>query len=125
MVSKGQFVGLDWNHITRLHSQALTGTQEVKNSLTASRCHLKAYPRCGQPTSKVTVIFLTFTSEDVCCYIRNVKSFKSTFFATCVVLSCLLAQFMFFFLSNFLRKKIQMNVSKNRTWNVVSAVGVV
>ena len=45
MVSKGQFVGLDWNRITRLHSQVMTGTQEVKNSLTASRCHLKAYPR--------------------------------------------------------------------------------
>ena len=25
MVSKGQFVGLDWNHITRLHSQVMTG----------------------------------------------------------------------------------------------------
>ena len=31
MVSKGQFVGLDWNHITRLHSQEMIGTQEVKN----------------------------------------------------------------------------------------------
>ena len=28
MVSKGQFVGLDWNRITRLHSQVMTGTQE-------------------------------------------------------------------------------------------------
>ena len=27
MVSKGQFVGLDWNRITRLHSQVMTGTQ--------------------------------------------------------------------------------------------------
>ena len=26
MVSKGQFVGLDWNRITRLHSQVKTGT---------------------------------------------------------------------------------------------------
>ena len=56
MVSKGQFVGLDWNRITRLHSQVMTGTQEVKNSLTASRCHLKAYPRCDQPTSKVSIL---------------------------------------------------------------------
>ena len=40
---QGQFVGLDWNRITRLHSQVMIGTQEVKNSLTASRCHLKAY----------------------------------------------------------------------------------
>ena len=40
-----------------------------------------------------------------------------SFFATCVVLSCLWTQFVFFFfLFNFLRKKIQMNVSKNRTW---------
>ena len=43
MVSKGRVVGLDWNRITRLHSQVMIGTQEVKNSLTASRCHLKAY----------------------------------------------------------------------------------
>ena len=26
MVSKGQFVGLDWNRIARLHSQVLTNT---------------------------------------------------------------------------------------------------
>ena len=32
MVSKGQFVGLDWNRITRLHSQVMIGTQEVKSS---------------------------------------------------------------------------------------------
>ena len=42
---QGPIVGLDWNRITRLHSQVMIGTQEVKNSLTASRCHLKAYPR--------------------------------------------------------------------------------
>ena len=28
MVSKGQFVGLDWNRIARLHSQVLTSTCE-------------------------------------------------------------------------------------------------
>ena len=44
MVSKGQVVGLDWHRITRLHRQVMIGTKEVKNSLTASRCHLKAYP---------------------------------------------------------------------------------
>ena len=31
MVSKGKFVGLDWNRITRLHSQAMTGTHELNN----------------------------------------------------------------------------------------------
>ena len=31
MVSKGQFVGLDWNRITRLHSQVMTGTHELTN----------------------------------------------------------------------------------------------
>ena len=36
MVSKGQFVGLDWNHIARLHSQVLAHV----NSLTASCCHI-------------------------------------------------------------------------------------
>ena len=56
MVSKGQFVALDWNRITRLHSQVMTSTQEVKNSLTASRCHLKEYTRCDQPTSKVSIL---------------------------------------------------------------------
>lgn len=40
MVSEGQFVGLDWNRIARLHSQVLVSTCE--NSLTASRCHIKA-----------------------------------------------------------------------------------
>ena len=48
MVSKGQFVGLDWNRITRLHSQVMIGTQEVKNSLTASRCHLKPVQEGGR-----------------------------------------------------------------------------
>ena len=36
MVSKGQFMGLDWNHITRLHSQVMTGTNELTNSITLS-----------------------------------------------------------------------------------------
>ena len=36
MVSKGQFVGLDWNRITRRHSQAVTGTQELTNSIALS-----------------------------------------------------------------------------------------
>ena len=65
MVSKGQFVGLDRNRITRLHSQVMTGTQEVKNSLTASRCHLKAYPRCGQPTSKVSILKMKQQQHDI------------------------------------------------------------
>ena len=29
MVSKGQFMGLHWNRITRLHSQVMTGTREL------------------------------------------------------------------------------------------------
>ena len=33
MVSKGQFVGLDWNRITRLHSQVMIGTQEVDHGV--------------------------------------------------------------------------------------------
>ena len=36
MVNKGQFIGLDWNHITRLHSQVMTGTQELTKSITLS-----------------------------------------------------------------------------------------
>ena len=42
MVSKGQFLGLDWDRITRLHSQVMTGTQELTN-WTASHYHIKAY----------------------------------------------------------------------------------
>ena len=73
MVSKGQFVGLDWNRITRLHSQVMIGTQEVKNSLTASRCHLKAYPRCGQPTSKVSILKMKQQQHDI-----NLKNLITT-----------------------------------------------
>ena len=36
MVSKGQFVGLDWNRITRLNTQVMTGTQELTNSIALS-----------------------------------------------------------------------------------------
>ena len=36
MVSKGQFMGLDWNCITLLHSQVTTGTHELTNSITLS-----------------------------------------------------------------------------------------
>ena len=41
MVSKGQFVGLDWNCIVWLHTQVLTSRCETH--LTALRCHIKAY----------------------------------------------------------------------------------
>ena len=37
MVSKGQFVDLDWNRITRLHSQVMTGTHELTNSIMLSQ----------------------------------------------------------------------------------------
>ena len=36
MVSKGQFVGIDWNRIARLHSQVLTAHVVVVSSLTYS-----------------------------------------------------------------------------------------
>ena len=39
LVSKGQIVDIDWNHIVLLHSHVLAHM----NSLTASRCHIKAY----------------------------------------------------------------------------------
>ena len=74
MVSKGQFVGLDWNRITRLHSQVMIGTQEVKNSLTASRCHLKAHPRCSQPTSKVSILTMKQQQQQV----KITRQWKST-----------------------------------------------
>ena len=54
-----------------------------------------------------TVIFLTVTSEEVCCYIRNVKSLKSQLFATCVVSSCLLPQFVFHFYRSWNGRRIR------------------
>ena len=36
MVSKGQFMGLDRNRVTRLHSQVMTGTHERTNSIPLS-----------------------------------------------------------------------------------------
>ena len=41
VVSKDQIVGIDWNRIARLHSHVLAHM----NSLTASRCHIKASRR--------------------------------------------------------------------------------
>ena len=40
MVSKGQFVGLDWNRITRLHSQVMIGTQENQIKSNQIKSHL-------------------------------------------------------------------------------------
>ena len=36
MVSKGQLVDLDWNHIVGLHSQVMTGTCAFTNSIALS-----------------------------------------------------------------------------------------
>ena len=48
VVSKGQIVGIDWNPIARLHSQVLAHM----NSLTASRCHVKAYRNASNQPPK-------------------------------------------------------------------------
>ena len=50
MVSKGQIVGIDWNCVTRLHSQVMTGTHELTNCIALSH---ESISRCSQPTSKV------------------------------------------------------------------------
>ena len=50
MAMKGQFLGLDWNRIARLHSQVMKCTH--MNSLTASRCHTKAYLDAANHPSK-------------------------------------------------------------------------
>ena len=42
MLSKGQIVGINWSHIARLYSHVLAHM----NSLTASRCHIKASHTC-------------------------------------------------------------------------------
>ena len=66
MVSEGQFVGLDWNRIARLHSQVLVSTCE--NSLTASRCHIKAYQDAANQPPKwaykdETIFFFFFNRK--------------------------------------------------------------
>ena len=38
MVSKGQFVGLDWHRIARLHSQVTTGTHEQRDAVSEFMC---------------------------------------------------------------------------------------
>ena len=48
MVSKGQFVGLDWNPLTGLHSQVMTGKQELTNSIALSHLSIS---RCSKQTS--------------------------------------------------------------------------
>ena len=54
MVSKGQFVGLDWNRITRLHSQVMTGTQELTNSKGLTSSSLSSLP---SPSPSITLQF--------------------------------------------------------------------
>ena len=51
MVSKGQIVGIDWNRMVRLHSHVLAHM----NSLTASRCHIKASHMNSLPDLAVTL----------------------------------------------------------------------
>ena len=36
MMSRGHFVGLDWNRIDGLHSQVMTGTCKLPNSMALS-----------------------------------------------------------------------------------------
>ena len=37
MVSKGQFVGLNWNRITRLHSQVMYTTHKIRGALNLTK----------------------------------------------------------------------------------------
>ena len=61
MVSKGEFMGLNCNRITRLHSQVMTGTHELTNSITLSH---KSISRCSQPTSKVSILKMKQQTHD-------------------------------------------------------------
>ena len=54
MVSKGQIVGIDWNRIAQLHSHVLAHM----NSLTASRCHIKA------SHIFLNIFFITYLCKD-------------------------------------------------------------
>ena len=42
MVSKGQIVGIDWSRVARLGGRSAGHVLTHMNSLTASRCHIKA-----------------------------------------------------------------------------------
>ena len=61
MVSKGQFLGLDWNRAPPLHSQVMKGTH--MNSLTALRCHIKAYLDAANQPQLVEVGWPLLTIE--------------------------------------------------------------
>ena len=74
MVSKGQFVGLDWNRITRLHSQVMIGTQEVKNSLTASRCHLNVTTVMKKTIALAWIKEWTQTNPQACVKLLNLNN---------------------------------------------------
>ena len=64
MVSKGQFVGVDWNRIKWLHSKVMTGTQELTNSIALSH---ESISRCSQPTSKVSMLKMKQQQHDIKC----------------------------------------------------------
>ena len=65
MVSKGQFMGLDWNRITRLHSQVMTGTYELTNSIWN--------PIWGSVFFRV---LQSFNLSCACCFIFNILTLE-------------------------------------------------
>ena len=81
MVSKGQFVGLDWNRIARLHSQVMTGTQELTNSIrrAVTLKHIKMQPTNLQSKyikdETTTFFFSEFSLHLIsccCCFIFKI-----------------------------------------------------
>ena len=64
-MSKGQIVGFDWNRIARLHSHVLAHM----NSLTASRCHIKASnmnSTLKHIEMRLTLIYVTMYKIYIC-----------------------------------------------------------
>ena len=71
MVSRGQFVGLDWSRNTRLHSQVMTGTHELTMSVRLE--HGESWVQIPSGTQIFSEV--SINSISCCCYfISGIKT---------------------------------------------------
>ena len=73
-VRKGQIVGIDWNHVARIHSHVLAHM----NSLTASRRHITNVEENAGKIKSVFVIGAALWAEKLGRYLENYRSWKNT-----------------------------------------------
>ena len=57
MVSKGQFMALDWNRITRLHSQVMI-CQRIEKTYKNIKCSLHRDEMSSSPTNFILVLVI-------------------------------------------------------------------